>query len=48
MKRTIVTLDITWDEDTTTNPSGWDWNMLIDVGFDEEATVVSFTDVEDE
>lgn len=46
MKRTIVILDITYDEHSFDHPTAWNWNTIADVGVDENIMCVGFTDIE--
>ena len=47
MKHTQVILDIVWDDTFADHPTKWDWAILMDLGFQEEITVIHYTDLED-
>lgn len=44
MNRTILTLNIVWDNSYNSHPATWDWHSLLDCAPDEDVTVVNSVD----
>jgi hypothetical protein len=46
MKATI-TLEIIYPEETICSPDTWDWQKLLDLGWEESITVIKYEEVKE-
>lgn len=47
MKKRLITLEISWNPATTSNPEDWDWGTLLDVGSDTGVQLIGASPEED-